>query len=334
MKAFGYVLVSFSVLLMTLSSCCIDTGGAGDDLSTIILYGFSVKGEVFEERIIPAFKEMWKEGTGETVHFETSFAGSGKITNQVLNGAPAEVMVLSTEWDALQLKKAGMVKTDWNTFPHNGTVSTTPWVILAREGNPEGVIDLQDLAEKGMEIIHADPLTSGGACWSIFTLYGSELRRMNISTEEEAKSSARGLVKDVADNVISWQSSARKALSQYTMGYGDCLLTYENEAILSIAAGEELEIIYPKSTIFSEHKVVLVDENTDSKEMELVQGFIDFLFTEEVQGYMVEYHFRSILEDLNDGQVVIEDPFTIEYLGGWERAKVELIDGMFRDIRG
>lgn len=334
MKPFGYVFVLLSVLIMTLSSCCIDTGSAGDDLSTITLYGFSVKGEVFEERIIPAFKDMWKEKTGETVQFETSFAGSGKITNQVLNGAPAEVMVLSTEWDALQLKKAGMVKTDWNTFPFNGTVSTTPWVILAREGNPKGVIDLYDLADDGIELIHADPLTSGGACWSIFSLYGSELRRMNGSSEEEAKGSARDLVKEVADNVISWQSSARNALSQYAMGYGDCLLTYENDAKLSITTGEDLEIIYPRSTIFSEHKVVLVDENSDAKERELIQGFIDFLFTDEVQGYMVEYHFRSVIEDLNDGQVVIEDPFTVEYLGGWEKAREELIEGVFRDIRG
>ena len=147
------------------------------DKNTIVLYGFSVKGEVFDQRIAPSFREYWEDKTGKDLKFETTYAGSGKITQQVITGAPAEVMVLSTEWDALLLKEKGLVKTDWNAFPFNGTVSKSPWVIMTRAGNPKNITDFPDLVTKDIELIHADPLTSGGACWSIFSIYGSALLR-------------------------------------------------------------------------------------------------------------------------------------------------------------
>ena len=107
------------LLLISATAGCLGWWGEGDDEDTITLYGFSIKGEVFDERIIPAFQRMWRNRTGRTVEFETSYAGSGRITQQVKVGAPAEVMILSTEWDAIQLRKAGLVDDDWRSRPWN-----------------------------------------------------------------------------------------------------------------------------------------------------------------------------------------------------------------------
>ena len=312
-------------------------GSEVEDRDTITLYGFSVKGEVFDERIIPGFKDYWKEKTDKEVHFETSYAGSGKITNQVISGAPAEVMILSTELDALQLKEKKCVTTDWRDFPFNGTVSKSPWVILTRKGNPHDITGFSDLARKDIDIVHADPLTSGGARWSIFSVYGSQL--MTSETEEGFRnySLANDTLEGMIQNVISWQSSARKALSQFSLGYGDVLITYENDALLSLKKGEDFEIVYPSSTIFSEHKVVIVDENVEEDERVLMEEFVDFLYTEKAQIHLVNYGFRSVSDDLNENNSMfprIKNGFTVDYLGGWEKAFTDIIEGVFREYRG
>ncbi len=327
------ILVIGSVLTVSLLSGCLDLGGTEDGM-TITLYGFSVKGEVMEKKVYPAFKSYWKERTGDDVRFVSQFAGSGKVTNEVIAGAEAEVMVLSTEWDVIQLKKAGLTDMELSSLPWNGTLSTSPWVILTRKGNPKGIEDFRDLGKKGLELVHADPLTSGGACWSVFAIYGSELRRTAAVDGRPNGTKAEALLRSVMGNVISWQSSARAALSQFVLGYGDALITYENEALLALDQGNDLEIVHPSSTILSEHKVTIIDEHVGDSERVMIEAFVDFLFTSEVQSYMIEYDFRSMDEGLNSGSVPIDDPFLVEYLGGWEKAHPELISGLFRDIRG
>ncbi len=323
---YGIMVVITAVVLIWAALSFFPHGNTDDD-HTITLYGFSVKGEVFDGRIIPAFRELWNNKTGDNIEVTSTYAGSGGITGQVINGAPAEVMILSTEWDAIMLREKGLITTDWNNFPHNGTISTSPWVILTRGGNPENIRDFHDLAGKDMEIVHADPVTSGGACWSIFSIYGSELRA--TGNEEDAEE----LLETIMDNVISWQSSARSALSQFILGYGDALITYENDALLAIEKGEDLEIVYPGSTIFSEHKVVMVDRNVNENELELIRGFIDFLFTPSVQGSFVDRGFRPADPLSSNIMPAISDPFTVDYLGGWEDAHEHLIDGLYKDIR-
>ncbi|MCK5774513.1 MAG: substrate-binding domain-containing protein, partial [Thermoplasmata archaeon] len=219
------------------------------------------------------------------------------------------------------------ITTEWNNFPHNGTISTSPWVILVRDGNPKEIHDFADLARKDIDLVHADPTTSGGACWSIFSIYGSELRSTGNASDAE------GLLDDIMNNVISWQSSARSALSQFMLGYGDALITYENDALLAVEKGEAVEIVYPASTIYSEHKVVMVDRNVNEDELELIEGFIDLLFTKEVQGHFIENGFRG--PDITSDTISpsITDPFTVEYLGGWEEAHEHLIDDLYVNIR-
>jgi len=296
----------------------------------IILYGYSVKGEVMDGKVIPAFKAYWKNKTGETVTFQTVYAGSGAITKQVISGAPAKVMILATEWDALQLKKNGFITTDWNKFPHNATISTSPFLILTRNGNPKNITDFQDMGSKNIKTVSADPATSGGACWSIFGIYGSELRRTNNTTAADA------LVTTIVKNIIAYQSSARDALTYFTLGFGDALITYESDALLANKQGKDLTLVYPKSTISSEHKIVMIDKNVNASERKVVQAFIDYMYTEQTQKYFTQYGFHSVDENLNQGHPefgTIQDPFYVTYLGGWEKAHADLIDGVFKSAR-
>ena len=86
--------------------------------------------EALEKEIYRAFAAKWKREMSENIHFVSSFAGSEAVTNQILQGAPADTAILSIERDVDRLIAAGNVSTDWYVTPHKGIVNKTPFVIL------------------------------------------------------------------------------------------------------------------------------------------------------------------------------------------------------------
>ncbi len=141
----------------------------------ITLYAFSIMKESLEKSVFPGFVAKWKQEHGLDVRFTASYAGSETITNQILQGVPAEIAILSIDRDAQRLKEAGFVTSDWHALPHKGIINKTPFVILVKGGNPKAIHDFPDLAKPGVKLIHPDPVSSGGAQWSILAMYGSEL---------------------------------------------------------------------------------------------------------------------------------------------------------------
>jgi len=135
--------------------------------------------------------------------------------------------------------------------------------------------------------------------------------------------------------VKSTPGSAREARTQFELGYGDALITYELEGLLMKQAGANAEIVVPRSTIFSEHPVVVIDRNVTANRRPLVDAFIQYLWSEEAQRAFVKYHFRAItdeaLNDANPQFAKIEMPFGIDYFGGWPRAYPDVIEKVFRD---
>src|SRR5206468_169116 len=118
-------------------------GPSADNASgtTITLYGFSIMKEVLEKEIYPAFAAKWKREHGTDVTFVSSFAGSETVVNQILQGAPSDVAILSIDRDAKRLFDGKATTTDWHNYPFHGIVNKTPFVILVRKGNPKGIKD-------------------------------------------------------------------------------------------------------------------------------------------------------------------------------------------------
>jgi ABC-type sulfate transport system substrate-binding protein len=183
--------LTFLLTLLVLSSCLpkapadVNKGGSRQ----ITLYGFSIMKESLEKAVYPAFAAKWKQEHGEEVRFTSSFAGSETVTNQILQGVGADIAILSIERDVDRLKAGGFVTSDWHSLPQRGIVNKTPFVILVRAGNPKGIRDFADLAKPGVKLIHPDPVSSGGAQWSILAIYGSELTKSEqaTGTRDEAR---------------------------------------------------------------------------------------------------------------------------------------------------
>jgi sulfate transport system substrate-binding protein len=269
------------------------------------------------------------------VEFPTSFAGSETVTNQILQGAPADVAIFSIERDADRLVEGKAVTHDFRQSPNKGIINRTPFVILVRKDNPKGIMDFPDLAKPGVKVIHPDPVSSGGAQWSILAIYGSELKKSEAENGTPDAGRALRTLQSIWKNVISTPGSAREARTQFETGSGDALITYELEGLLMKQAGAPVEVVIPKSTIFSEHPAVLIDRNVTANERPMVEAFLKFLWSDEAQQAFVKYHFRSVTnESFNDANkefAKIEQPFTVEMFGGWSRAYPEIIEKVFRD---
>lgn len=322
------------ILALLGASCLPKPPGESGDI-TITLYGFSVMKESLEKAIFPGFAAKWKQQHGQVLLFQSSFAGSETVTNQILRGAPAEVAILSIERDVQRLQKDGFVTADWHALPAHGIVNKTPFVIIVRQGNPKGIKDFSDLAKPGIKLIHPDPISSGGAQWSILAIYGSELKKSEKESGEKDTARALQTLRAIWKNVISTPGSAREARTTFELGNGDALITYELEGLLMKEAKSPVEIVTPQATIFSEHPAIVIDKNVTAAKRPVVDAFMQYLWSDEAQQAFVQYHFYSSTNDaFNQANTAfghIELPFAIDYFDGWDKAYPEVIEGIFRD---
>jgi ABC-type sulfate transport system substrate-binding protein len=299
---------------------------------TVVFYGFSILGEAMNRAVLPEFARRWRARTGERLEFVTSFAGSGTITNQLIMGVPAQVALLSLELDAERLAKAGAVPAgSWRRLPHGGVVNRTPFVLVVRKGNPLRIRDFADLARPGVKVVHPDPLTSGGANWALLAEYGSAARRSPGREREAGYDALLGVWR----HVVAQAASARAARTQFENGFGDVLVTYEQDVIGDAAKGTlPGEIVYPPSTVLSEHTLVILDKNIAPADRPLIDALVAFLWSEPAQTLFVRNGFRSVDDRLNAANRhfgAIRDPFLVRDFGGWDVVKKEIVDGIWKD---
>ena len=274
-------------------------------------------------KIISAFKADWKEThDDQEVIFQESYDGSTLQASRVIGGYEADVVALSLGPDVNEIADAGLITHDWTQEADGGMVSTSVVVFDVRPGNPLGIEDWDDLAQPGVEILTPDPASSGGARWNLVSVWGAALRgHAGVSGGDEA--GATTLMQGVIDNVIAFDSSARKSIQAFEDGNGDVAITYENEVITAQAAGKEDEAVYPPSSVLIENPVAIVDRNVDKHCVrEIAEAFVEFLHTDEVREIFADAGYRST--DLaeakkgGDGYPPIEDLWEVDEFGGWD----------------
>jgi sulfate/thiosulfate transport system substrate-binding protein len=327
-------LAAFLLLAAIATGSCLPKPISESEGLNITIYAFSIMKEPLEKSIYPAFSAKWKKEHGKDVRFTSSFAGSETVTNQIFQGVGAEVAILSIERDAERLKAGGFVTSDWHSLPQKGIVNKTPFVILVRPGNPKEIKDFPDLAKPGVRVIHPDPVSSGGAQWSILAIYGSELVKSEKQSGEPDQARALEMLRAIWRNVISTPGSAREARTTFELGNGDALVTYELDGLLMRQAGAPVQMVIPQATILSEHPAVVIDKNVSVSKREVIDAFMQFLWSEEAQRDFVRSGFRSATNDAlnkeNTGLGTISMPFTIDYFGGWDKAYPDIIEKVFR----
>jgi sulfate/thiosulfate transport system substrate-binding protein len=289
------------------------SGGSGGGKLTLVAY--STPEEAYQE-LIPAFNETPE---GEGVGFDQSYASSGEQSRAVEGGLPADVVEFSLEPDITRLVEAGLVEDNWNKNEHRGMVTDSVVVFMVREGNPKNIKTWDDLVTGEVEVLEPNPFTSGGAKWNIMAAYGAQLER------GKSPDQAKEYLAKLFENVPVLDKSARESLQTFASGKGDVLLGYENEAILAQKNGEELEYVVPDETLLIENPIAVVNE---SKDPELAQSFVDFLYTPEAQEIFVDNGYRPVVEGTAGADEFPTPPklFDITKFGGWDKVNAEFFD--------
>ena len=295
-----------------------DAAASGGGGGKIALVAYSTPQEVYTDHLIPAFQ---KSPEGKDIEFTTSFAGSGDQRRAILAGLPFDYVHFNLEPDMKYLLDEGLIPDDYRADEYKGSPQQSVVVIATRPGNPLKIKTWDDILDKDIEIINANPFTSGGARWNVMAVYGQVIK--GGGTEEEALAAVRKLL----ERVPTYPASARDALNEFLGGKGDVALQYENEAIQAQLAGEDIEYVIPDATIKID---TLAAIGTEAENPEGAKAFYDFLHTDEAQEIWAENGYRpvneAILSEHADKFPIPPDLFTIEDLGGWDKVMTEFFD--------
>lgn len=300
-----------------------ETSAQGEPVK-LILGAYTTPREAYQE-LIPIFQKQWKEKTGQDVVFEESYLGSGAQSRAIVEGFEADIAALSLEADINRIEKAGLITHDWKSGSNKGMVSDSVVSFAVRPGNPKNIQDWADLAQPGLEILTPNPKTSGGAMWNILSLYGAARRGFVYGVPKDDDAAAQQFLLSVLNNVTVMDKGARESITNFEKGVGDVAITYENEVLVGQKSGQDYELVIPSSSILIENPVAVVDAYVDKHGTRgAAEAFIAFLSTREAQEVLAKYGLRSVDQEVlkaTAGQYPdLEDIFTIEYFGGWDKA--------------
>lgn len=285
----------------------------------LVVYAFSTQEEVLVEGIFPAFEQTWEAETERDLIIEGVFGPSGLLAGEINLGAPADVAIFSNLRNVNWLKLGKRLNQDAEPV----MIGSTPLVIITRQGNPAGISDFVDLAQPGLQLLHADPCISGVGEWALLAEYGSAY------LETRDQNTAETQLKDIWKNVRLVGDSARATLTLFELGAGDALVTYEQDVVLAQARGVPMEIIIPKRTILARHFAVILDINTTPEERSAADAFIKFLLSDQGQQIFRQFYLRPVVPE-SDVLTQVQDTFTEEDLGGWAQAYDSLIENLWK----
>ena len=285
----------------------------------MVVYALSTQEEALTESIFPAFEEAWEAETGRDLTIEGVFGPSGTLAGQINLGAPADVAILSNAQHVTQLKIGQRVrrKTQPEAFGY------TPMVIVTRPGNPAGISEFADLAQPGLQLLHADPRSSSAGEWAVLAEYGSAF------LESNDRDAAVNQLAAIWRNLRLLGPSARATLTLFELGACDAFVTYEHDALLAQERGIPLEVVVPPRTILAQHVAVIVDDNVTSAERPVVRAFVDYLLSDAGQQILRRYHVRPAELD-NNLFPKLDQAFTVEDLGGWTQAYTRLVEALWQ----
>ncbi len=315
-----------------------DTSQGQTEPVKLILGAYTTPREAYQE-LIPLFQKQWKEKTGQEVVFEESYLGSGAQSRAIVEGFEADIAALSLAADIDRIEKAGLITHDWESGPYKGMVSNSIVSFAVRPGNPKGIQDWDDLAQPGVEILTPNVKTSGGAMWNILALYGAARRGFVEGVAKDDEAAAQDFLLKVLNNVTVMDKGARESITNFEKGVGDLAITYENEVLVGQKAGQTYELVIPRSTIQIENPVAVIDTYVDKHGNRAVaEAFVEFLLSKEAQEIFAKYGLRSVDPEVakatSSQYPPIEDQFSIEYFGGWDKATPEFFgdEGIYNQV--
>jgi sulfate/thiosulfate transport system substrate-binding protein len=272
------------------------------------------------------FAKKWEAEHHQKVTINQSHGGGGKQARAVIDGLEADVVTLAVAYDVNQLHdKAKLIPENWQSrLEQNSSPYVSTIVFVVRAGNPKNIKDWNDLAREGVKVITPNPKTSGGARWNYLAAWGYALKQPG---GDDAK--AQAFVEKIYKNVPVLDSGARGSTTTFVeRGIGDVLVTWENEALLSVKelGKGKLDIVVPSISILTEPPVTVVDKVVDKHGTRAVaEAYLKELYSPEGQEIAAKNFYRPRNAEIAakyQQQFPAIQLFTVDELfGGWAKAQ-------------
>ncbi len=284
---------------------------------TLTVVSYAVTKNAYDQ-IFKLFADDWKKKTGQTVTFKGSYGGSGSQTRAVIDGLEADVVSLAMAADVSKIQQAGLIKPGWEKEnPHNSTPINSTVVAFVRPGNPKKINSWKDLVNTNVDVVLANPKTSGGARWNFLALWGA------ITRTGGSQAQARSFITGVYKNADVLPKDAREATDFFIKRkQGDVLLNWETEAILAKQKGEWTAGYKTFSpNVLTEQPVTVVDKVVDRRgTRRAAEAFVKFLYTPQAQKVFVNNGFRPVTPEgkaYAKGKFPAVSFFKVGDFGGW-----------------
>jgi molybdate transport system substrate-binding protein len=132
-----------------------------------------------------------------------SFAGSGLLVTQIIQGAPADVIATADTASMKRLTDAGLVDPP-ATFARNKLE------ILVRSGNPKGIHALSDLARSDITLVVEDDAVPAGK-YAAQALRSAGVTTHPVSKEPDVKSAVAKVTSGEADATVVYVTDVAAA---------------------------------------------------------------------------------------------------------------------------
>ncbi|MFM8936548.1 MAG: sulfate ABC transporter substrate-binding protein [Vulcanococcus sp.] len=284
---------------------------------SLTVVSYAVTKTAYDE-IFRLFATDWKKKTGQTVSLRGSYGGSGSQTRAVIDGLEADVVSLAMAADVNKIQQAGLIQPGWEKEnPYNSTPINSTVAVFVRPGNPKKINGWKDLDNKDVEVVLANPKTSGGARWNFLALWGA------ITRSGGSEAQARSFITGGSKNADVRPMAAREATDAFVKRrQGDVLLNWETEAILARRKGEwttPYKLFSPN--VLTEQPVAVVDKVVDRRgSRKLAEAFVRFLYTPAAQKVFADNGFRPTTPEgkaYAKGRFQNLSFFRVGDFGGW-----------------
>ncbi len=194
-------------------------------------------------------------------------------------GLQANVVTMNQPNDVdLLVERGQLMPTNWRTrLPDASAPYTTTMVFLVRRGNPKQIKDWNDLARPGVQVVIANPKTSGNGRYAYLAAWG--YKKQQGASDKDAQNFEQAIFK----NVPVLDAGGRGVTTTFTQrDIGDVFVTFKNEVgLMAVGPGaKDFEAVYPSVSLLAEPPVSIVDKVVDKRgTRKEVQTYLDYLYT-------------------------------------------------------
>jgi molybdate transport system substrate-binding protein len=245
------------------AACGSDEASEGDgDVTT----GGTLTGELrvsAASSLTDAFAELGEQF--EAMHPDLdvvfSFAASSALAEQVIQGAPADIVATADEASMARITGTG-------SAADPTTIARNRLAVVVGKGNPKGISGLADLGKRGVVFVVCAPEVPCGK-FAAAALTKAHVSATPASLEENVKAVVSRVTLDEADAGIVYATDVQAAAD-------------EAEGVdIDVADDPTLEAVYPIAT------------TTQASNTEAADAWIEFVLSDEGQAILATYGFLA-----------------------------------------